>query len=91
MAAEVRAVSCPSMLPSPEEARSLRHVRHANRIEVEVVELGFREEQQVLPRTREAVLHARGHVVGFVPHDVVPKNPSVFDHRNHESPGNQAE
>jgi hypothetical protein len=57
---------------------------HSHGVEIEEVSLGFGKEEQVFPRAREAVAHARGHVVGLVPDDPVPDNPASLGHRQSE-------
>lgn len=68
-----------------------RLVREANRVEVEVVFLGFDEEEKMLPGIAKPILDARWHMVGLMPDDVVAKNPAPISHRNCKSCRNLAE
>ena len=60
-------------------------VRYSDGIQVEKVFRLFHKEEQMLPRTREAILDAGGHVVRLVPDDIVAENPSALTHRDGET------
>lgn len=60
-------------------------------VKIEAVGGGFREEKEMLPRTRQPILDARRHVIWFVPDDVVPQNPAAPDHLDSKPLRDQAE
>ena len=63
---------------------SLTLVRHSDRIQIEKVFRLFHKEEQMLPRTRESILNAGGHVVRLVPDDIISENPTALTHRDGE-------
>ena len=57
-------------------------------VQIKVIGFVLGEEEEVLPGIGEPVLDTGGHVIGFVPDDLVPQGPAPINHRQHEPLGN---
>ena len=66
-------------------------VRNPDFIEIEEIAGLFREEENVLPRGRESILDAAGHMIRLVPDDVISENPAALYHADRKPLRDEAE